>query len=104
MRWFASRGAGEISAADSVEETPAESVQTVTIADATEASEAAREVDGPDDDEQPMARHIRWSQAIVFVVLPALALLLASAAGFLKWQGGSAPGAAAGARAAPDRV
>jgi Mce-associated membrane protein len=73
-----------------VEETPAESVQTVTIADDTEASEAATEVDGPDYDEQPTARHIRWSQAIVFVVLPALALLLASAAGFLKWQDGSA--------------
>jgi Mce-associated membrane protein len=90
MRWFASRGAGDLSAADSVEETPAESVQTVTIADDTEASEAATEVDGPDHDEQPTARHIRWPQAIVFVVLPALALLLASAAGFLKWQDGSA--------------
>jgi Mce-associated membrane protein len=92
MRWFASRGAGDLSAADSVEETPAESVQTVTIADDTEATEAATEVDRPDHDEQPMgaARHIRWSQAIVFVVLPALALLLASVAGFLKWQDGSA--------------
>ncbi|HME78095.1 MAG TPA: hypothetical protein VKI00_21345 [Mycobacterium sp.] len=90
MRWFASRGADDLSAADSVEETPAESVQTVTIADDTEASEADTEVDGPDHDGQPTARHIRWSQAIVFVVLPALALLLASAAGFLKWQDGSA--------------
>jgi Mce-associated membrane protein len=92
MRWFASRGAGDLSAADSVEETPAESVQTVTIADDTEATEAATEVDGSDHDEQPTgtARHIRWSQAIVFAVLPALALLLASVAGFLKWQDGSA--------------
>jgi Mce-associated membrane protein len=92
MRWFASRGAGDLSAADSVEETPAESVQIVTIADDTEASEAATEVDGPDHDEQPTGptRHIRWPRAIVFVVLPALALLLASAAGFLKWQDGSA--------------
>jgi Mce-associated membrane protein len=92
MRWFASRGAGDLSAADSVEGTPAESVQTVTIADDTEATEAATEVDRPDHDEQPKgaARHIRWSQAIVFVVLPALALLLASVAGFLKWQDGSA--------------
>jgi Mce-associated membrane protein len=92
MRWFASRGAGDLSAAESVEETPAESVHTVTIADDTEATEAATEVDRPDHDEQPTgaARHIRWSQAIVFVVLPALALLLASVAGFLKWQDGSA--------------
>ncbi|MFZ0716009.1 hypothetical protein [Mycobacterium sp.] len=90
MRWFASRGAGDLSAADSVEETPAESVQTLTISDDTEASEAATEVDEPDRDEQPTARHIRWPRAIVFVVLPVLALLLASAAGFLKWQDGSA--------------
>ena len=92
MRWFASRGAGDLSAADSVEETPAESVQTVTIAHDAEATEATAEVDGSDHDEQPSgaARHVRWSRAIVFVVLPALALLLASAAGFLKWQDGSA--------------
>jgi Mce-associated membrane protein len=92
MRWFASRGAGDLCAADSVEETPAESVQTLTISDDTEATEAATEVDEPDRDEQPTGptRHIRWSRAIVFVVLPALALLLASAAGFLKWQDGSA--------------
>ena len=92
MRWLTSRRAGDPSETDSVEETPAESVQTVTIADDTEASEGATEADGPDHDEQPTGptRHIRWSRAIVFVVLPALALLLASAAGFLKWQDGSA--------------
>jgi Mce-associated membrane protein len=92
MRWLTSRGAGDPSVTDSVEETPAESVQTVTIADDTEATEAATEVDGSDHDEQPTgpARHIRWSRAIVYVVLPALALLLASAAGYLKWQDGSA--------------
>jgi Mce-associated membrane protein len=75
-----------------VEETPAESVQAVTIADDTEATEAATEVDGPDHDEQSTgpARHVRWLRATVFVVLPVLALLLASAAGFLKWQDGSA--------------
>ena len=35
-------------------------------------------------------RHIRWSRVIGYGVLPGLALLLASAAGFLKWQDGSA--------------
>ena len=88
MRWFAARGAGDLSADDSVEEAPAEPVQTVTIADDTEATEAATGVDGPDHDQQPTVRHIRWSRAIVFTVLPALALLLACAAGFLKWQDG----------------
>jgi Mce-associated membrane protein len=97
MRWFTSRGAGDLSETDSVEETPAESVQTVTIADDAEATEAATEVDGSDHDEQPTgpARHIRWARASVFLVLPALALLLASAAGYLKWQDGSAREASA---------
>ena len=86
MRWLTSRGAGDPSETDSVEETPAE----------PEATEAAAEVDGSDHDEQltGSARRVRWSQAIVYVVLPALALLLASAAGFLKWQDGSARDAA----------
>jgi Mce-associated membrane protein len=86
MRWLTSRGAGDPSETDSVEEAPAE----------PEATEATAEVDGSDHDEQPsgVARHVRWSRAIVFVVLPTLALLLASAAGFLKWQDGSARDAA----------
>jgi Mce-associated membrane protein len=86
MRWLTSRGAGDPSETDSVEETPAEPEET----------EAAAEVDGSDHDEQltGSARRVRWSGAIVYVVLPALALLLASAAGFLKWQDGSAHDAA----------
>ena len=82
MRWLTSRGAGDPSETDSVAETPAE----------PEATEAATEVAGSDHDEQltGSARRVRWSRAIVYVVLPALALLLASAAGFLKWQDGSA--------------
>jgi Mce-associated membrane protein len=92
MRWLPSRRAGDASETESVEEPPAESVQAVTMADDTEATEAAIEVDGSEHDEQStgLARHVRWSRAIVFVALPALALLLASAAGFLKWQDGSA--------------
>jgi len=92
MRWLTSRRAGDASETKSVEEPPAESVQTVTVADDTEATEVAIEVDGSEHDEQSTgpARHVRWSRAIVFVALPALALLLASAAGFLKWQDGSA--------------
>jgi Mce-associated membrane protein len=86
MRVLTSRGAGDPSETDSVEETPAEPEET----------EAAAEVDGSDHDEQltGSARRVRWSGAIVYVVLPALALLLASAAGFLKWQDGSARDAA----------
>jgi Mce-associated membrane protein len=88
MRWLTSRRAGDAGETESVQEPPAESVQTVTTADDAEVTEAAMEVDGSDHDEH--SRHVRWSRAIVFVALPALALLLASAAGFLKWQDGSA--------------
>jgi Mce-associated membrane protein len=92
MRWLTSRRAGDPSETDSVEETPAESAQTVTIADDTAVTEVSTEVDEPDNDEQltGAARRLRWSRALVYVVLPALALLLAAAAGFLKWQDGSA--------------
>ena len=91
MRWFASRGAGDRSAADSVEETLGESLQTVTLADETTVTEASTEVDEPDRDEQPtgLTGRVRWSRAIAYGVLPGLALLLASAAGFLKWQDAS---------------
>ena len=96
MRWLTSRRAGDPSETNSVEETPAEPVQTVTIADDTAATEVSTEVDEPNRDEQPtgVTGRVRWSRAIVYVVLPALALLLASAAGFLKWQDGSARDAA----------
>jgi Mce-associated membrane protein len=92
MRWLTSRRAGEPSETDSVEEIPAESVQTGTIEDDTAVTEVSTEVDEPDRDEQLTgpARRVRWSRALVYVVLPALALLLASAAGYLKWQDGSA--------------
>jgi Mce-associated membrane protein len=92
MRWLTSRRADGPSETDSVTEAPAESVQTMTIAHDAAATEAATEVDGSDHGERLAvpARRVRWSRAIVFVVLPTLALLLASAAGFLKWQDGSA--------------
>jgi Mce-associated membrane protein len=78
-------------------ETPAEPVQTAiiedeTAADATaeddtEVSEFGTEPDAADD--EPPARRrrrIRWSRLIAYALLPGLTLLLASTAGFLKWQ------------------
>lgn len=53
-------------------------------------------VDRADNDPPPAPteptkkRSIRWSSAIVFVLIPALALLLTAAAGFLKWRDGTA--------------
>jgi Mce-associated membrane protein len=88
MRWPKPRRAEDQSDTDSVEESPAEPVQTVTLADETTVTEASTEVDEPDRDEQPtgLTGRVRWSRAIAYGVLPGLALLLASAAGFLKWQ------------------
>jgi Mce-associated membrane protein len=92
MRWLTSRRAGDPSETDSVEETPAEPVQTVTVEDDTTVTEVSIEVDEPDRDEQPtgVTGRVRWSRAIGYGLLPGLALLLASAAGFLKWQDVSA--------------
>jgi Mce-associated membrane protein len=100
MRWLTLRRAGGPSEVDSVEETSAGSVHQVIISDDAEAPEVATKVDGSGHDEQSTgpARHVGWSRAIVYAVLPALALLLATAAGFLKWQDGSARDAG-GARA-----
>src|SRR5246127_5335291 len=91
MRWPKPRRAEDQSDTDSVEESPAEPVQTVTLADETTVTEASTEVDEPDRDEQPtgLTGHVRWARAIAYGVLPGLALLLASAAGFLKWQDAS---------------
>jgi Mce-associated membrane protein len=45
----------------------------------------------PEPDEHPTGtgRHVRWSRAIACAVLPGLALLLATVAGYLKWQDAS---------------
>jgi Mce-associated membrane protein len=88
---------GERTDTDQVLETPAESEQTVTVEDETveddtKATDVATDADEPDHEERPAkTRHrIRWSRVIAYGLLPGLALLLASAAGFLKWQDGSA--------------
>ena len=43
------------------------------------------------DQREQQRRRIRWSRAIAYGVLPGLALLLASAAGFLKCSGRLGP-------------
>ena len=61
-----SRGVAEPTDLDLTDETRAEPVQTAA------------------------GRRIRWSRAIAYGVLPGLAMLLVSAAGFLKYEGDSA--------------
>ena len=63
-------------------------------AQAAEDSEAADETEGADETEETepdqTKRRISWSRVVVYGVLPGLALSLASAAGYLKWQDASA--------------
>lgn len=71
------------------EETPAEPAPARRGQDEATASEAPTEVDEPGAKPARALRRIRWSRAIVYGALPGLAMLLAGAAGFLKWQDAS---------------
>ena len=83
---------GESNDIDSV---TSESIADVAVED-EKAGETAIDVDEQEHDEQPARarRRIRWSRLITYALLPALALGLASAAGFLKWQDASVRDAA----------
>ncbi|CQD23845.1 Mce associated membrane protein [Mycobacterium lentiflavum] len=71
------------------EGTPAEPAPAPRGQDEATASEAPTEVDEPDAKPARALRRVRWSRAIVYGALPGLAMLLAAAAGFLKWQDAS---------------
>lgn len=71
------------------EETPAEPAPAPSGQDEATAGEAPTEVDEPDAKPARALRRVRWSQAIVYGALPGLAMLLAAAAGWLKWQDAS---------------
>ncbi|WP_454790490.1 hypothetical protein [Mycolicibacterium lutetiense] len=49
----------------------------------------------PAEQDQPGRRSISWTRVLAFGVLPAVALILALAAGFLRWQDGTAQSAQA---------
>ena len=95
MSAVTSAHAGERSDTDAVAETPAEPVQTVTAEESIAESSAEIPDDRPaaDDTENNVTvktrRRIRWSRVIAYRLLPGLALLLACAAVFLKWQDAS---------------
>ena len=90
MRWAKRRGADDQSVTDSAEETSAEPMRTACAADGAQATEAALEVSEQERDQQSVAeRGFRWTRAITYGLLPGLALLLAPAAGYLKWQDAS---------------
>jgi Mce-associated membrane protein len=60
---------------------------TVHIVESEETSSEGAETEEAED-VQPQARwrRIKWSRVVAFGVLPAMALVITAAAGFLKWQ------------------
>ena len=84
MRWLKSRRRDDPTNADTTEQTPA----------ATE--------DGGEHTPATMKRSIRWTRVLAYGILPGLALLLAAAAGVLKWQVESQLASAESMRAATD--
>lgn len=67
-----------------------EAAEVKKTEDAGEADESADKADGADEadkvDRVTSKRHIQWSRVVSFGLLPALALVLALGAGYLKWQ------------------
>ena len=93
MRWPMPRRAEDPTETELVDETPVEPVQSATAQDEIEVTEPSTDADADadhDDEPKTAKRRIQWSKAIAYGLLPGLALVLASAAGYLKWQDGSA--------------
>lgn len=75
---------------DVVEDTPAGPTQSATAVHENKSDPAEAEGEVVNQQEATSAVHpARWAPAIAYGLLPALALLLAGYAGFLKWQAGS---------------
>jgi Mce-associated membrane protein len=65
----------------------AEPEDTATAEDTAPEDASTAEDEGPTEDSEPETQSgIRWSRVLAFGVLPGLALVLAVAAGVLKWQ------------------
>lgn len=80
------------STADELTKSEATDEPTVVVDEPSEAADEPSEVvDEPSEAAEPEKpkRAINWSRVVAFGVLPALALVLAMAAGFLKWQDNS---------------
>jgi Mce-associated membrane protein len=92
-----SRRAADPTDAELVDETPAESTQSDIAQDEAEVAEPVAGADEPEHDDEPTSawRRLSWSRAIAYGLLPVVALVVASAVGYLKWQDGNAQGAQA---------
>jgi Mce-associated membrane protein len=64
-------------------------IQDIFASEEASSEDADTETEEPKDVELPVhRRRVKWSGVLAFGVLPVLALLVAAAAGFLKWQDG----------------
>jgi Mce-associated membrane protein len=80
------RGAGT----NTVSETPADPVSPAIAVDEIDdisSSAASAEAGQPRNHQRPPSpRRIGWSRVVAYALLPVFALLIASTAGYLKWQ------------------
>jgi Mce-associated membrane protein len=91
MRW-PKRRPGDEREVDALDDTPA--VLTVAQENETKSHQATTEIEKGEHGHQPTSprRRVSWRRTIGYGVLPALALLLGAAAGFLKYQNDSVGG------------
>ncbi|WAJ46612.1 hypothetical protein OK015_09210 [Mycobacterium sp. Aquia_216] len=90
MRWPNPRRANDVIDNDSAPEFTAEPVITLDVQHNSESTEAASQVQEPDIPPVQVRRGGRWWRTLAYGILPALALVGAVTAGYLKWQDGSA--------------
>lgn len=75
------QASGDIHDSSETEDVPGPAKASVEDEDADTEAEDAKDVEPP-----VRKRRVKWSRVLVFGVLPVLALLIAAAAGFLKWE------------------
>jgi Mce-associated membrane protein len=85
-----SRRDADSTATDTVSETPADPVSPAIAVDEIDdlsSSAASAQAGQPRNDQRPPSpRRIGWSPVVAYALLPVFALLIASTAGYLKWQ------------------
>lgn len=92
MRWPMSRRAGGPTESESLDDPPTSTSTAPSVDEIDDsngdigASATAPYADEAHNDERPPSRRDGWSRVVAYALLPALALLIASAAGYLKWQ------------------
>jgi Mce-associated membrane protein len=91
MRWPKPRRANDVVDNDSAPEFVAEPVITLDGKHNSESTESASPVQEPDPESPPAQarRGVRWWRTLAYGILPALAMVGAVTAGYLKWQDGS---------------